>query len=666
MRRPLLVLALVLTTLALVAAGCCEGEVTATPETVEGTIPEETTGGGGNADLPALELTGDAAAGEAVFASGGCGACHTLSAAGSSGTVGPNLDEAAARRTSSRSSESRSARAACRRSASSSSHSRSRTSRRSSPAASRRPPLSLVDGFPQPVQAFACDLDGTLIDRDGGAAGIGRSPRSRGRRPPAFRSSSRRAGCSARSSRTSSGRGSASRSSATRAPPSSTRGRATFLLHEPLELDVAREAIASLQTHGLSPNVYVDDQALRRRGDRVLARLLRLPAASRSPRSATSSPGSSGSRRSSSRSPTPSGSPRSASTSSGASASASSSRRRSRTCSSSGIPARRRARGSRSSPSCSGIDLAHVVAFGDGENDVELLAVAGLGIADRGRAPTSSGDRGPDMPGTAGRGRRERDRGRPRLHGDDRPQGSAREPGRHAGRRSRARAPPRRSTACSRPTSAGARSSRGSTSCAARTKLKGKPTPEQLEELQAVKAELKERRGGARRGRGRARRRSRCVSRTCPHDDVPDGSTEEDVREVRRVGEPPSSTEPREHVEVGRFDMERAARMSGARFGYWVGDTARLALALYRFALDRARRARASSPCSRRCSCASRRWSAPAPSPPTRRTSTSYRRTACTSRARPRSRWRACTRARSSRRTSCPLRYVGLLAVLPA
>ena len=94
MRRPLLVLALLLTTVALAAAGCSEGEVTATPETVEGTIPEETTGGG-NEDLPALELTGDATAGEEVFASGGCGACHTLSAAGSSGTVGPNLDEAA-------------------------------------------------------------------------------------------------------------------------------------------------------------------------------------------------------------------------------------------------------------------------------------------------------------------------------------------------------------------------------------------------------------------------------------------------------------------------------------------------------------------------------------------------------------------------------------------
>jgi mono/diheme cytochrome c family protein len=92
MRRPLLVLALGLAALVLAAAGCGEGDVTATPETVEGTIPEETTGG--NENLPALDLTGDAGAGETVFASGGCGACHTLAAAGASGTVGPNLDDA--------------------------------------------------------------------------------------------------------------------------------------------------------------------------------------------------------------------------------------------------------------------------------------------------------------------------------------------------------------------------------------------------------------------------------------------------------------------------------------------------------------------------------------------------------------------------------------------
>lgn len=37
--------------------------------------------------------TGDAAAGEEVWTQAGCGSCHTLSAAGSSGAVGPNLDE---------------------------------------------------------------------------------------------------------------------------------------------------------------------------------------------------------------------------------------------------------------------------------------------------------------------------------------------------------------------------------------------------------------------------------------------------------------------------------------------------------------------------------------------------------------------------------------------
>jgi mono/diheme cytochrome c family protein len=37
--------------------------------------------------------TGGAADGAAVFASAGCGGCHTLEAAGSSGQTGPNLDD---------------------------------------------------------------------------------------------------------------------------------------------------------------------------------------------------------------------------------------------------------------------------------------------------------------------------------------------------------------------------------------------------------------------------------------------------------------------------------------------------------------------------------------------------------------------------------------------
>lgn len=57
-------------------------------------------GAGGGADQTTTEGTttreagGGGADGKAVFASAGCGSCHTLAAAGASGTVGPNLDEA--------------------------------------------------------------------------------------------------------------------------------------------------------------------------------------------------------------------------------------------------------------------------------------------------------------------------------------------------------------------------------------------------------------------------------------------------------------------------------------------------------------------------------------------------------------------------------------------
>jgi mono/diheme cytochrome c family protein len=51
------------------------------------TTPAQTTAGTGS-------TTGNAAAGADVFASAGCGGCHTLSAAGSTGNVGPVLDGA--------------------------------------------------------------------------------------------------------------------------------------------------------------------------------------------------------------------------------------------------------------------------------------------------------------------------------------------------------------------------------------------------------------------------------------------------------------------------------------------------------------------------------------------------------------------------------------------
>lgn len=119
-----------------------------------------------------------------------------------------------------------------------------------------------------------------------------------------------------------------------------------------------------------------------------------------------------------------------------------------------------------------------------------------------------------------------------------------------------------------------------------RLKLKGKPTPEQLEELNPIKDELRSVEEELSAAEAERDRLALSVPNV-PHESVPDGSAEEDAEEVRRVGEPPNIADPKEHTEIGRFDLERAGRVSGARFGYWLGDTARLALALYRFALDR-------------------------------------------------------------------------------
>ena len=100
----------VIAALAVGLAACgYEGETTASPESVEGTVtqPTETT----TTETTTTETTetetteteptttettpaveGDPVAGKAVFTTN-CGGCHTLDDAGTSGTVGPNLDE---------------------------------------------------------------------------------------------------------------------------------------------------------------------------------------------------------------------------------------------------------------------------------------------------------------------------------------------------------------------------------------------------------------------------------------------------------------------------------------------------------------------------------------------------------------------------------------------
>jgi seryl-tRNA synthetase len=120
-----------------------------------------------------------------------------------------------------------------------------------------------------------------------------------------------------------------------------------------------------------------------------------------------------------------------------------------------------------------------------------------------------------------------------------------------------------------------------------KTKLKGKPSPEQLAELQQVKEQL---RAAEEEYAAAEAARDELLAQVPnpPHESVPDGAEEEDAVEISRSGEPPQLAEAREHTEIGRFDMERAARLSGSRFGYLIGDTALLSLALYRWAIDRA------------------------------------------------------------------------------
>src|SRR3954447_5399771 len=93
MRRFFLAIAVIPLALGLAGCGATSGPNSPTitrpyPNTVEGTTPSTTTttkGGGGR---------GDAAAGKVVFMSQPCGSCHTLKDAGTTGQVGPNLDDA--------------------------------------------------------------------------------------------------------------------------------------------------------------------------------------------------------------------------------------------------------------------------------------------------------------------------------------------------------------------------------------------------------------------------------------------------------------------------------------------------------------------------------------------------------------------------------------------
>src|SRR6476659_11008317 len=120
----------------------------------------------------------------------------------------------------------------------------------------------------------------------------------------------------------------------------------------------------------------------------------------------------------------------------------------------------------------------------------------------------------------------------------------------------------------------------------AQQKLDGKPTPEQLERLKQVKEELRtaeEALAAAETARDAALGKVPNL----PRDSAADGDRDEDAIVVKEWGEPRTPDPAPEHLELAEYDLERGAKVSGARFGFIVGDAARLSLALYRLALDR-------------------------------------------------------------------------------
>ena len=116
---------------------------------------------------------------------------------------------------------------------------------------------------------------------------------------------------------------------------------------------------------------------------------------------------------------------------------------------------------------------------------------------------------------------------------------------------------------------------------------KGKPEPDEIARLNRLKEELKQAESELDEA---AAAREELLARipNPPDPEAPDGFTEDDAVEIRRSGDPPKlEFEPRDHLELAEIDMERGAKVSGARFAYRLGDAALAELALYRFALDR-------------------------------------------------------------------------------
>src|SRR2546421_5336358 len=117
---------------------------------------------------------------------------------------------------------------------------------------------------------------------------------------------------------------------------------------------------------------------------------------------------------------------------------------------------------------------------------------------------------------------------------------------------------------------------------------------EEAEARRKEVGELKERISELERARDEAERRMQellAAIPNVPHESVPVGADESANKEVRQWGDAPRfDFEPRDHVELGTdlgiLDLERAAKIAGARFAILKGAGARLERSLINFMLD--------------------------------------------------------------------------------
>jgi seryl-tRNA synthetase len=124
----------------------------------------------------------------------------------------------------------------------------------------------------------------------------------------------------------------------------------------------------------------------------------------------------------------------------------------------------------------------------------------------------------------------------------------------------------------------------------ARLKRAGEDASAPMEETRALKTRMEELEKTA----GEAEEQMRAVLTRIPNltrDEVPVGKDERDNVEVKKWGTPRQfDFQPKPHWELGEalgiLDLERAAKISGARFAVYWGDGAKLERALITFMLD--------------------------------------------------------------------------------